>query len=271
MSATPIEQAAMNITNGLQNLTYGLQKEKVSVIASRPGVGKTALAMNISQIIAIDGKQPLVMFSFDLTGPQFIMRMLSSVGRMSMQKLHRGNLGPEDWMRMANVMNQIGKAPIYFESCAGFTASDLCEKARDLKQEHNISVIVIDYLQLIVSNTPDHNQHYEIEHIFQSLRLLAQEIDVSIIVLSQLSKSVDQRHNKRPRMSDFHGSAVIEANSDLILFLYREDVYVPESEVSHLAEVTIIKNLNCFVGKVLLSFDSECCCFESVACWSQSE
>lgn len=256
MSATPIEEAAMNITNDLQNLTYSLQKGKVSVIASRPGVGKTALALNISQNIAIDGKQPLVMFSFDLTGEQFIMHMLSSVGRMSMQKLHRGNLGPEDWMRMANVMNQIGESPIYFESCAGFTASDLCEKARDLKQEHNISVIVLDYLQLVASNTPVHNQDDEIEYIFQSLKLLSQELDVSIIVLSQLSKSVDRRQNKRPRMSDLHGSAVIEVNSDLVLLLYREDVYVPESECNHLAEVTIAKNLNGPVGMALLSFDS---------------
>jgi replicative DNA helicase len=271
MPATPIEQATMNITDDLQNLTYGLQKGKVSVIAGRPGVGKTALAMNISQNLTIDGKQPLVLFSFDLTGEQIIMRMLSSVGHISMRKLRSGNLKPEDWMRMANAMNQIGEAPIYFESCAGFTASDLCEKARYLKQEHNISVIVIDYLQLVASNTLGNNLDHEIEHIFQSLKSLAQAIDISIIVLSQLRKSVDRRQNKRPRMSDFYGSAVMEANSDLVLLLYREDVYVPESEGNHLTEVTIAKNLNGPVGKLLLSFDSEYCRFESVASRSHSE
>lgn len=248
--------------NELDNLTSGLQKGEVSVIASRPGVGKTTLAMNISENIAIHGKQAVVIFSLDLTNEQLMMRMLSSVGRVSMQKLRKGNLEPEDWIRLTNAINQIREAPIYFEGCAGFTASILCEKARHLKQEHHISMIVLDYLQLVASNTLGRTREEEIADIFHSLRSLARELDVSIIVLSQLSRSVDRRHNKRPRMSDLHGSAVIEENSDIVLLIYREEVYAPDSDRNDIAEVTIAKNRNGSVGKVLLSFYGEYCRFE---------
>jgi replicative DNA helicase len=249
--------------NELDNLTCGLQKGEVSVIASRPGVGKTMLAMNITENIAIHGKQAVVIFSLDLTAEQLIMRMVSSVGRISMQKLRKGNLESEDWIRLANAINQIGEAPIYFESCAGFTASDLCEKARYLKQEHHISIIVLDYLQLVASNTLGRTREEEIADIFHSLRSLARELDVSIIVLSQLSRSVDRRQNKRPRMSDLHGSAVIEEDADIVLLIYREEAYASDSDKNDIAEVTIAKNRNGSVGKVLLSFYGEYCRFEN--------
>lgn len=245
--------------------TAGLQKGDLIIVAGRPSMGKTTFAMNIAENVALRGKHSVAVFSLEMPGEQLMMRMLSSVGRISAQKLRTGDLNNEDWSKLSNAISRLNEAPIFVDETAGLSPLELRARARRLKREHNIGLIVIDYLQLMRGSTPNTNRTEEISEISRSLKALAKELAVPVIALSQLNRSLEQRPDKRPKMSDLRESGAIEQDADIILFIYRDEVYNPDSQDKGVAEVIIGKQRNGPIGKVLLTFMGEFTRFENMA------
>jgi replicative DNA helicase len=245
--------------------TAGLQKGDLIIIAGRPSMGKTTFAMNIAENIAVRGKQAVAVFSLEMPGEQLMMRMISSLGRVSAQKLRTGRLESEDWNGLTTAIGKLSDAPIYVDETAALSSLELRARARRLKREHNISAIIIDYLQLMRGNTPNTNRTEEISEISRSLKALAKELEVPVIALSQLNRSLEQRPDKRPKMSDLRESGAIEQDADIILFIYRDEVYHPDTEQKGVAEVIIGKQRNGPIGKILLTFIGEFTRFENFA------
>jgi replicative DNA helicase len=245
--------------------TQGLQKGDLVIVAGRPSMGKTTFAMNIAENIALKTKKNVAVFSLEMPADQLMMRMLSSVGRINAQKLRSGRLDTQDWSNFTTAVHRLNEAGIFVDETAALSPLELRSRARRLKREHNIDLIVIDYLQLMRGNTPTANRTEEISEISRSLKALAKELEVPVIALSQLNRSLEQRPDKRPKMSDLRESGAIEQDADLILFIYRDEVYHPDSEQKGVAEVIIGKQRNGPIGKVLLTFMGEFTRFENMA------
>ncbi|WP_172600106.1 replicative DNA helicase [Sulfuricystis multivorans] len=250
----------------LDRLTSGFQPGDMIVVAGRPSMGKTAFALNIAEHVGVELRQPVAIFSLEMSGPQLAMRFLSSVGRLDQTKIRTGKLTDEDWEKMSVALGKLHEAPIHIDETGAINASDLRARARRLhRQFGRLGLIVIDYLQLMTSIRDNENRATEISEISRSIKALAKELQVPVIALSQLSRKVEERNDKRPLMSDLRESGAIEQDADIILMMYREEYYKPDTTEKGVAEVIIGKHRNGPTGVVKLTFLGEYTRFENFA------
>lgn len=242
----------------LDRMTSGFQRSDFIIVAARPSVGKTAFALNIAQNVATKTNENVAIFSLEMSAQQLVMRMLCAEGNINAQNLRTGKLTPEDWGKLTMAMGSLSNAGIYIDDTPSVRVSDIRAKCRRLKQESGLGMIVIDYLQLIQgSGRSKENRQQEVSEISRSLKALARELEVPVIALSQLSRSVEQRQDKRPMMSDIRESGSIEQDADIVAFLYRDDYYNKDSENKNIIEIIIAKQRNGPVGTVQLAFIKE--------------
>ena len=252
----------------LDRYTSGLQQGELIVIAGRPSMGKTALAMNMAEHAALESKKAVAVFSMEMSGPQLAMRMIGSVGRVDQHQLRTGTFKEEDWPRLVDAVGKLNDAQIYIDDTAGLNALEVRSPARRLhRQCGGLSMILVDYLQLMsgTANSRDENRATEIAEISRSLKGLAKELKLPVVALSQLNRSVDSRQDKRPMMSDLRESGAIEQDADVILFIYRDEVYNQDTPRKGIAEIIIAKQRNGPVGKVDLTFIGRHTRFENYA------
>ncbi|RPF51111.1 replicative DNA helicase [Aquisalibacillus elongatus] len=242
----------------LDHITSGFQKNDLIIIAARPSVGKTAFALNIAQNVAIQAQENCAIFSLEMGAEQLVMRMLCAEGNIDAQRLRTGSLEEEDWGKLTMAMGSLSDAGIYIDDTPGVKVSEIRSKCRRLKQESGLGMVLIDYLQLIQgSGTSRENRQQEVSEISRQLKALARELEVPVIALSQLSRGVEQRQDKRPIMSDIRESGSIEQDADIIGFLYRDDYYEDDSEKENIIEIIIAKQRNGPIGTVELAFVKE--------------
>jgi replicative DNA helicase len=252
--------------NDLDQKTSGFQPGDLIIVAGRPSMGKTAFSLNIAEHVALELKKPVAVFSMEMGGSQLAMRMLGSVGQLDQHKVRTGRLLDEDWSKLTNALGKLNDAPLYIDESAALNALELRARARRLHRQHNdLGLIIVDYLQLMSSASHGENRATEISEISRSLKALAKELQVPVVALSQLNRSLEQRPNKRPVMSDLRESGAIEQDADLILFIYRDEVYNPETEDKGIAEIIIGKQRNGPIGKIDLTFLGQYTRFESFA------
>lgn len=247
-------------------LTSGLQAGDLVIVAGRPSMGKTAFSMNIAEHAAIKSGKPVLVFSMEMPGDSLAMRMMSSLGRIEQHRVRTGQLQDDDWPRMTSAVAMLSEVPMFIDDSPALTPGELRAKARRLAREHGqLGLIVIDYLQLMRTTNPGENRTNEISAISRSLKALAKELNVPVIALSQLNRSLEQRADRRPMMSDLRESGAIEQDADLIAFIYRDEVYNPETRDKGIAEIIIAKQRNGPIGKVRLTFLGEYTRFENFA------
>ncbi len=251
----------------LDRETSGLQPGDLIIIAGRPSMGKTALALNMAEHVAVENKLPVAVFSMEMSGSQLAMRMLGSIGRLDQHKLRTGRLSDDDWNRLTNAVGKLHDAPILVDESGALNALELRARARRLHRQYGaLGLIVVDYLQLMQATSEGENRATEISEISRSLKSLAKELKVPVVALSQLSRAVEQRTGpKRPIMSDLRESGAIEQDADLILAIYREEVYTPDTPEKGVAEIIILKQRNGPIGTVKLTFLGEYTRFENYA------
>ncbi|MEO8409744.1 MAG: replicative DNA helicase [Propionivibrio sp.] len=246
--------------------TSGLQAGDLLIIAGRPSMGKTSLALNMAEHVAIEVGLPVAVFSMEMGGSQLAMRMLSSVGKLDAHRVRTGRLNDDDWSRLAFALGKMHEAPLYIDETPALNPIDLRARARRLhRQCGKLGLIVIDYLQLMSVTGQGENRATEISEISRSLKGLAKELSVPVIALSQLNRSLEQRPNKRPVMSDLRESGAIEQDADVIMFIYRDEVYNPDSPDKGSAEIIIGKQRNGPIGMTRLTFVGEFTRFENYA------
>ena len=244
--------------NDLDKMTAGFQRNDLIIVAARPSVGKTAFALNIAQNVATKTDENVAIFSLEMGAEQLVMRMLCAEGNINAQNLRTGSLTDEDWRKLTLAMGSLSNSGIFIDDTPGVRISEIRSKCRRLKQEHGLGMILIDYLQLIQGNgRSGENRQQEVSEISRSLKALARELEVPVIALSQLSRGVEQRQDKRPMMSDIRESGSIEQDADIVAFLYREDYYDKETENQNVIEIIIAKQRNGPVGTVQLAFVKE--------------
>lgn len=242
----------------LDRMTAGFQRNDLIIVGARPSVGKTAFALNIAQNVATKTEENVAIFSLEMGSEQLVMRMLCAEGNINAQNLRTGALTDEDWRKLTMAMGSLSNAGIYIDDTPGVRIGEIRSKSRRLKQEHGLGMILIDYLQLIQGDgRSGDNRQQEVSEISRSLKALARELQVPVIALSQLSRGVEQRQDKRPMMSDIRESGSIEQDADIVAFLYRDDYYDKESENKNIIEIIIAKQRNGPVGTVSLAFVKE--------------
>ncbi|MUK88159.1 replicative DNA helicase [Ornithinibacillus sp. L9] len=242
----------------LDKMTSGFQRNDLIIIAARPSVGKTAFALNIAQNVAVKTDENVAIFSLEMGAEQLVQRMLCAEGNIDAQRLRTGSLQADDWSKLTMAMGSLSNAGIYIDDTPGIRVSEIRSKCRRLKQEHGLGMILIDYLQLIQGSSKNgENRQQEVSEISRSLKGLARELNVPLIALSQLSRGVEQRQDKRPMMSDLRESGSIEQDADIVGFLYRDDYYDKESEKQNIIEIILAKQRNGPVGTVELAFVKE--------------
>jgi len=238
----------------LDKITAGLQKGELIIIAGRPSMGKTAFALNIAEHVALAHNNPVAIFSMEMSASSLAQRMISSLGRVNAHSVKTGKLEEKDWHRIDGAIQQMRDAPIYIDDTPSLTPIEIRARARRIQREKGLKLIVIDYLQLMTVSGSKENRATEISEISRNLKALARELDIPIIALSQLNRSVEQRNDKRPIMSDLRESGAIEQDADLIAFIYREEVYDPETDKKGIALIEIAKQRNGAIGKFNLTF-----------------
>ncbi|AQQ54915.1 replicative DNA helicase [Planococcus lenghuensis] len=255
----------------LDRITAGFQRNDLIIVAARPSVGKTAFALNVAQNVATKTDENVAIFSLEMGAEQLVMRMLCAEGNIDAQILRTGALQNEDWRKLTMAMGSLSNSGIFIDDTPGVRINEIRAKCRRLKQEHGLGMILIDYLQLIQGNgRPGENRQQEVSEISRSLKGLARELQVPVIALSQLSRGVEQRQDKRPMMSDLRESGSIEQDADIVSFLYREDYYDKETEDQNMIEIIIAKQRNGPVGTVKLAFVKEYNKFVTID-WAQHE
>jgi replicative DNA helicase len=246
--------------------TSGFQPGDLIIIAGRPSMGKTALALNIGEHVAIDQGMPVAVFSMEMGASQLALRMLSSVGKLDQQRLRTGRLQDDDWPRLTSAIQKMHEAPLFIDETAALTAIDLRARARRLARTcGRLGLIIVDYLQLMSAASEGENRATEISEISRGLKSLAKELAVPVVALSQLNRTVETRTDKRPVMSDLRESGAIEQDADVILFIYREEVYNPDTTDRNIAEIIIGKQRNGPIGRLNLRFDGQHTKFENLA------
>lgn len=235
----------------LDKKTSGLQKGNLIFIAARPGMGKSSLALNIAQNAAIKNKIPVAIFSLEMTKEELTNRILCAEAMVDSSKIKNGTIEEEDWLKLANSLGPISESPIYIDDTSNLSVMDIRARCRKLKMEHDIGLIIIDYLQLMEGRKSD-NRQQEIAEISRSLKILAKELNLPIIALSQLSRAPEQRADHRPILSDLRESGSIEQDADIVMFIYRDDIYNPESEKKNIAELIIAKQRSGSTGSMEL-------------------
>lgn len=243
----------------LDALTSGLQASDLILVAARPSMGKTAFTLNIAANVALKEKKTVAFFSLEMSKQQLVQRMLCSEGGIDSQKLKNADLSTEDWEKLVRTADKVSAAPLYIDDTAGITVNELRSKARRLKAEHGLDLIIIDYLQLMQGRSKggSDNRQQEISDISRSLKAVARELNVPVIALSQLSRSVESRQIKRPMLSDLRESGSLEQDADIVMFLYREDYYDPETANKNITEVIVAKHRNGPVDTVKMFFKKE--------------
>lgn len=255
----------------LDRITAGFQRNDLIIVAARPSVGKTAFALNVAQNVATKTDENVAIFSLEMGAEQLVMRILCAEGNIDAQVLRTGALTTEDWRKLTMAMGSLSNAGIYIDDTPGIRVNEIRAKCRRLKQESGLGMILIDYLQLIQgSGGSQANRQQEVSEISRSLKGLARELQVPVIALSQLSRGVEQRQDKRPMMSDLRESGSIEQDADIVSFLYREDYYDKETENQNMIEIIIAKQRNGPTGTVTLAFVKEFNKFVNID-WSQHQ
>jgi replicative DNA helicase len=251
----------------IDDITSGLQKADLVIIAGRPSMGKTSLALNIAQYAALEANIPVAIFSLEMSKEQLALRMLSSEARVDSQRIRRGFLGEADWPRLISAAGRLSEAQIFIDDSSVITALEMKAKARRLKSNVDLGLIILDYLQLMRSGGYRESREQEISEISRSLKALAKELNVPVIALSQLNRKLEDRTNKRPQMADLRDSGAIEQDADLIAFIYRDEVYdkSEENPEKGMAEIIIGKQRNGPTGMVKLAFQDKFARFENLA------
>lgn len=248
----------------LDEMTSGLQAGDLVIVAGRPSMGKTTFAMNLCEYAAMKQQLPVAVFSMEMPGEQLALRLLSSMGRINQQRLRTGKLREEDWPRLTSAVELLAETPMFIDDTPALTPTEMRARARRLVRQHKqLGLIMVDYLQLMRVSGNSENRATEISEISRSLKALAKELKVPVIALSQLNRSLEQRPNKRPVMSDLRESGAIEQDADLIMFIYRDEVYNEESAEKGQAEIIIGKQRNGPIGTVRLTFKGEITRFEN--------
>lgn len=246
------------------DMTSGLQASDLVIIAGRPSMGKTTFAMNIAEHVAIKSRLPVLVFSMEMPGEAIVMRLLSSLCRIDQLRIRTGKLEEEDWPRISSTVSMLSEAPLFIDDTPALSPAEVRARARRVAKEHGqIGLIVVDYLQLMQVPGYNENRTAEISEISRSLKSLAKELKVPVIALSQLNRSLEQRADKRPVMSDLRESGAIEQDADLIVFIYRDEVYNEGSPDKGTAEIIIAKQRNGPIGKTRLTFLGQYTCFEN--------
>lgn len=250
--------------NDLDSMTAGLQEGDLVIVAGRPSMGKTSFAMNIAEHAAIAGDKPVVIFSMEMPSESLAMRMLSSLGRINQHRVRTGKLTDEDWPRLTSAVSMMAEASMFIDDTPALSPIDLRSRARRIARQHGkLGLIVVDYLQLMQVPGLKENRTAEISEISRSLKGVAKELNCPVIALSQLNRSLEQRSDRRPVMSDLRESGAIEQDADLIAFIYRDEVYNDQSPDKGIAEIIIGKQRNGPIGKVRLTFLGEFTRFEN--------
>jgi replicative DNA helicase len=247
-------------------MTSGLQPADLVIIAGRPSMGKTMLAMNIAENAVVETKKPVLVFSMEMPSDALAMRMISSLGQVELQRIRSGKLDNEDWPRISSTIQILSQVPLFIDDTPALTPGELRLRARRVAREHGqLQLIVVDYLQLMNAGGAGDNRTLEISEISRSLKALAKELNVPVIALSQLNRSLEQRADRRPVMSDLRESGAIEQDADLIAFIYRDEVYNPTTLDKNVAEVIIAKQRNGPIGKIKLTFRGQYTRFDNFA------
>jgi len=234
--------------------TTGLHPGELVIVAGRPSMGKTTFAMNIAENAAIGSKTPVAVFSMEMPGEQLAMRMISSLGRIDQHHIRTGQLTDEDWPRITSAVHMLSEANLFIDDTPAMSPNEIRARARRMKRKHGLGLVVIDYLQLMQVHGGSENRATEISEISRGLKALAKELSVPVIALSQLNRSLEQRPDKRPIMSDLRESGAIEQDADVIVFIYRDEVYNDDSPEKGMAEIIIAKQRNGPIGKSVLTF-----------------
>lgn len=242
---------------GLDRITSGWQPSDLIIIAARPSMGKTALAVNMAQNAAIKSGVKVALFSLEMSKEQLVQRILCSEAMVDQQRVRTGELLDSDWPKLTQAVGPLSEAPIFIDDTVGISLAELRSKARRLKMEHGLGLIMIDYLQLMTIGRKAESRQQEVAQISRGLKGIARELGVPVIALSQLNRGVEQRQDKRPVMSDLLESGAIEADADVISFIYRDEYYNPESDKKGIAEIIIAKHRNGPVGTIELGFLKE--------------
>lgn len=241
--------------NDLDEKTSGLQKGDLIIVAGRPAMGKTTFSMNLAEFIAINDKKPVAIFSMEMPAEQLILRMLASIGRVPLNDIRSGKITENDWPRVGMAVKTFGETKLFIDDTAALSPTEIRAKCRRLARENgDLGLIVIDYIQLMQTGNKSDNRAAEISEISRGLKQLAKEINCPVVALSQLNRSLEQRPNKRPIMSDLRESGAIEQDADIIMFIYRDEVYNEDTPDKGMAEVIIGKQRNGAIGTVRLTF-----------------
>ena len=251
------KSAITGVSTGFGDLdkqTAGLQNSDLIIVAGRPSMGKTAFAINLAEHAVIKDNLSVAVFSMEMSGEQLSMRMMSSLGRIDQHKIRTGKLDDEDWPRLTSAVELLKDAKLYIDDTGALTPAELRARCRRLAREHGLDMVVVDYLQLMQVPSTKENRATEISEISRSLKAMAKELNIPVIALSQLNRSLEQRPNKRPVMSDLRESGAIEQDADVIVFIYRDEVYDDESPDKGVAEIIIGKQRNGPIGTIKLSF-----------------
>ncbi len=249
----------------LDIMTAGLQPSDLIIIAGRPSMGKSAFACAIAENIGVENKIPLLFFSLEMSKQQLVQRILCSCARIDAHKVRTGFLSRTDWPTLINTAGKLSESPIFVDDTPGISVLEIRAKARRLKAHHNIQMIIVDYLQLMQGPARVDNRQQEISEISRSLKALARELNVPVIAISQLSRAVETRTNRRPQLSDLRESGAIEQDADLVILLLREEYYNPSEENRGIAEAIIGKQRNGPVGSIKLTFIKEYARFEDLS------
>ncbi len=256
-SNEPITGVATGFSD-LDEMTSGLQKSDLVIIAGRPSMGKTVLGVNMAENVVIKTGKPVLIFSLEMPGEQIAMRLLSSLGSIDQHRIRSGKLHDDDWPRLTSALSMLKEAKLFVDDTPALSPQELRSRARRVAREQGqLGLIVVDYLQLMSIPGFNENRTGEISEISRSLKALAKELNVPVIALSQLNRSLEQRHDRRPVMSDLRESGAIEQDADLIVFIYRDEVYNEDSPDKGIAEIIIAKQRNGPIGKVRLTFQGQ--------------
>lgn len=265
-SSNPLTGISSGFTD-LDEKTHGLQPADLIIVAGRPSMGKTSFAMNLVENAVLRSDKAVLVYSLEMPADSLVMRMLSSLGRIDQSKIRTGKLDEDDWPRLTSAVNLLSERKLFIDDTAGITPSEMRSRTRRLAREHgDIALIMVDYLQLMqLGGSGGENRTNEISEISRSLKALAKEFNCPVVALSQLNRSLEQRPNKRPVNSDLRESGAIEQDADVIMFVYRDEVYHPETEYKGVAEIIIGKQRNGPIGTVRLAFFGRYTRFENLA------
>ena len=250
----------------LDAMTAGFQKSNLIILAARPSMGKTAFVLSMAQNIILNKKRPatVAMFSLEMAATELVQRVLCSTARVNAQDVRTGRMREEDWQAITRAMNQLNEAPLFIDDTAAITPLEMKAKCRRLQKRHGLDMVIIDYLQLMRGGSKIENRAQEISTISRQLKMLAKELNIPVIALSQVGRGVEQRQDKRPGLSDLRESGAIEQDADIVAFIYRDEYYHPQTEDVGIAEVIIGKQRSGPVGSVRLSFVKRFAAFENL-------